>query len=210
MRGLRDSQAVPPHIDFVFSFRSPYAWLAARSVIPKIPSDLDVRWVPFFPLPSFENFAKPPIEAKFKYQIRDVIRLAKHYGAELEFPSRDDPDWSIPHSAFAEADAAGRGAAFAVAIFDARWSRGEDVADRAVIASAAETAGLDAESIVASAVDPTKQRAVRDGVQKRFEEDGIFGVPTLLMPRGTRYWGHDRIEWAIEKGLIRADPTLAS
>jgi 2-hydroxychromene-2-carboxylate isomerase len=201
---------VSPSVDFVFSFRSPYAWLAARFVIPKLPKGLDVRWVPFFPLPSFENFAKPPIEAKFKYQIRDVVRLADHYGASLKFPSRDDPDWAIPHAAFVEADRSGKGPAFAAVVFDARWSRGEDVADLAVIASAAEAAGLAPDPIVAAAVDEAKQRALRAEVQKRFDDDGIFGVPTLLLPRGTRYWGHDRIEWAIEKGLITADRARAS
>lgn len=207
---LWESLPMPSGVDFVFSFRSPYAWLAARSVIPKLPADLDVRWVPFFPLPTFENFATPPIEAKFKYLIRDVIRLANHYGAPLTFPSRDDPDWAIPHAAFVEADDAGSGKAFALAVFDARWSRGEDVAERGVLASAAEAAGLDPQRIVAAAFDEAKRRAVRADVQRRFDEDGIFGVPTLLMPRGTRFWGHDRIEWAIANGLVRAEAAPAA
>jgi 2-hydroxychromene-2-carboxylate isomerase len=198
-----------PSLDFVFSFRSPYAWLAARFVIPKLPSDLEVRWVPFFPLATFENFAKPPIEAKFKYLIRDVVRLADHYGAKLSFPPRDDPNWAIPHAAFVEADRAGKGRAFALAVFEARWSRGEDVADLAVLARAAELAGLGPDSIVAAAVNEEKQRAVTADIQKRFDDEGIFGVPMLLMPRGTRYWGHDRIEWAIDKGLVSADRARA-
>lgn len=192
-------------VDFVFSFRSPYAWLAARSVVPKLPTDLEVRWVPFFPLPTFENFEKPPIEAKFKYLLRDVVRLADHYGAALAFPPPGDPDWAIPHAAFVEADRSGGGPAFARAVFDARWSRGEDVADLPVLASAAETAGLAPAPIVAAAADDERRRALRAEVQKRFDEDGIFGVPTLVMPRGTRYWGHDRMEWAIENGRIDAD-----
>jgi 2-hydroxychromene-2-carboxylate isomerase len=174
-------------------------------VIPKLPSNLPLRWVPFFPLPSFENFEKPPIEAKFKYLIRDVVRLADHYGAELNFPPRDDPDWAIPHAAFVEANCEGKGPAFALAVFEARWSRGEDVADLAVLARAARAADLDPDSVVAAAVDEERQRALRAEVQRRFDDDGIFGVPTLVMPRGTRYWGHDRIEWAIEKGLVNDD-----
>ena len=64
-------------IGFVFSFRSPYARIAAACVLPRLPRGSMLRWRPFFPLPTFPNFP-PVIEAKFKYLIRDVTRLSKH------------------------------------------------------------------------------------------------------------------------------------
>jgi 2-hydroxychromene-2-carboxylate isomerase len=186
---------------FVFSFRSPYAWIAARWVLPGLPADFDLEWRPFFPLPSFRNFP-PPLEAKTKYLVRDVLRLAKHYGAEVVFPRADDPDWAIPHCAFLEAEARGKGEGFALAVFDARWARGEDVAEAGVLAAAARAVGLDPDAIVAAAEDAENRRELVDAVRRDFEERDIFGVPTLIMPRGTRYWGHDRIEWAIREGLV--------
>ena len=74
-------------VEFVFSFRSPYAWMAAHCVLPKLPPDMDIHWLPFYPLPSFPNFSSAPIESKFKYLIRDVTRLTKHYGLTLKFPA---------------------------------------------------------------------------------------------------------------------------
>ena len=61
---------------------------------------------------------------------------------------------------------------------------------------------VDADAIVAAGQDDKAQRDLVESVQRNFDERGIFGVPTLIMPRGTRYWGHDRIEWAIREGLV--------
>lgn len=186
---------------FVFSFRSPYAWIAARWVLPRLPADLGLRWRPFFPLPSFANF-RPPLEAKTKYLVRDVLRLVEHYGGEVRFPSAADPNWAIPHSAYLEAEERGRASEFALAVFEARFGRGEDVAEDAVLARAAEEADLDPAAIVAAGLSQEKQEALVAQVQRDFDEDGIFGVPTLILPRGTRYWGHDRIDWAIREGRM--------
>ena len=101
---------------FVFSFRSPYAWIAARWVLPELPEHFALRWRPFFPLPSFDNF-RPPIEAKTRYLVRDVLRLVEHYGGKVRFPSAEDPNWAVPHSAYLEAEERGRGKAFALAVF---------------------------------------------------------------------------------------------
>lgn len=190
-------------LDFVFSFRSPYSWLAARFVLPKLPPGTAVRWRPFFPLPTFTNFP-PLLEAKVKYLVRDVVRLSRHYGAELKFPTVDDPDWAIPHVAFLAADEQGRGPAFALEVYAARWGRGENVAEPDVLVRAAEAASLDPAPILAASEDSERRDALRAEVQRAFDEDGIFGVPTLILPRGTRFWGHDRIEMAIREGWIDA------
>ena len=43
-------------IEFVFSFRSPYAWIASRRILPVSHPDTELRLIPFYPLPSFGNF----------------------------------------------------------------------------------------------------------------------------------------------------------
>jgi 2-hydroxychromene-2-carboxylate isomerase len=188
-------------VQFVFSFRSPYAWMAGRWVLPKLPSGLEVEWRPFYPLPSFTNFP-PLLEAKTRYLVRDVLRLVEHYGGRVRFPSVDDPNWAIPHHAFLEADARGRGPDFALAVWSARWERGENVGEESVLARAAESVGLDPAAILDPALDEVNQAALTARIQRDFDEHGIFGVPTLILPKGTRYWGHDRIEWAIREGRI--------
>jgi 2-hydroxychromene-2-carboxylate isomerase len=186
---------------FVFSFRSPYAWIAARWVLPKLPASLEVEWRPFFPLPSFDNF--PPIlEAKTKYLVRDVLRLVKHYGGEVQFPLYGDPNWAIPHCAFLAAKEQGRGREFALATFEARWGRGENPTEPAVLEKLAQEVGIDPALILDTALSEASQQALTQQVQRDYDEQDIFGVPTLILPRGTRFWGHDRIEWALREGLI--------
>jgi 2-hydroxychromene-2-carboxylate isomerase len=186
---------------FVFSFRSPYAWIAARWLLPKLPASLDVEWRPFFPLPSFTNFP-PVLEAKTKYLVRDVLRLVKHYGAEVQFPLYPDPNWAIPHGAFLAAREHGRGREFGLAVFEARWARGENPSEEAVLQKLAREVGLDPAPILDAALDEANQAALTAQVQRDFDERDIFGVPTLILPRGARFWGHDRIEWALREGLI--------
>jgi len=198
---------VPDTIEFVFSFRSPYSWLAARCLVPKLADPGSVQWTPFYPLPSFTNFP-PIIEAKTRYLVRDVLRLAEFHGLSVRFPTIDDPNWALPHVGFLEAVELGRGPEFGLAIYAARWERGENVGDPDVVGKAAESVGLDASVILAAALDPERQQALTSQVQRDYDERGIFGVPTLIMPRGTRYWGHDRIEWALREG--RLDPAWAA
>jgi 2-hydroxychromene-2-carboxylate isomerase len=188
---------------FVFSFRSPYAWIATKWVLPQLPAGFELQWRPFFPLPSFRNFP-PLLEAKTRYLARDVMRLVEHYGGSVRFPGSDDPDWAIPHCAFAAADERGHGSAFALAVWEARFGRGEDVASETVLEQAAESVGLGAAAILDAALDPANRDALTAQVQHDYTEHGIFGVPTLILPRGTRYWGHDRIEWAIREAKIPA------
>jgi 2-hydroxychromene-2-carboxylate isomerase len=178
-------------------------------VLPKLPPELPVRWRPFFPLPSFSNFPEL-VEGKRRYLIRDVVRLTKHYGVGLQFPRRDDVDWTAPHAAFLAAEERGRGPAFALAVYEARFGRGEHVEDRDVLARAAEAAQLDPSPILAAAADAARRRALADEVQRAFDEDGVFGVPTLILPDGTRFWGHDRMEQAIREGWITAAEQKAS
>lgn len=36
------------------------------------------------------------------------------------------------------------------------------------------------------------------------EERDIFGVPMFILPTGEYFWGHDRMEWAIRYGFVKA------
>jgi 2-hydroxychromene-2-carboxylate isomerase len=192
---------MPENARFVFSFRSPYAWIAARWVLPQLPAELELDWTPFFPLESFENF-NGNLDSKMQYLVRDVIRLVKHHGGQVTFPSAEGPNWAVPHCAFLEAREQGRGREFALAVFEARFGRGENVAEEEVLIRAAEEVDLDPVSILAAGFDTGGQAMLTEQIQREFDEQGIFGVPTLIMPRGTRYWGHDRIEWGIREGKI--------
>lgn len=190
-------------VTFAFSLRSPYAWLAARIVLPRVHPDVALRWTPLYPLPSFRNFGDL-LPTKVRYIIEDLRRLAKTYDLTLGRPPAAEPDWSVPHTAFVQAERAGAGPAFARALMDARWSRGEDVASEPTLRRAAEQVGLDPDPVLAAAADPRERAALVERIQRGYDERGIFGVPMFVLPDGARFWGHDRMAWALEHGFVRA------
>ena len=76
------------------------------------------------------------------------------------------------------------------------------MADSDVLGRAAESVGLDAKATVAAGVNVAAHETLTAAVQSDFDDEDVFGVPTLILPNGARYWGHDRIEWAIDSGHL--------
>ena len=193
---------MPASLRFAFSLRSPYAWIAAQRIVPRVHPDVPVEWVPLYPLPTFPNFGNL-LPTKVRYLIEDLIRLAKVHDLPLGRPPAAEPDWAVPHAAFVAADEQGCGPAFARSLMDARWSRGEDVAGEVALRRAAEASGADAASVLAASADPARRDALVQAIQTRYD-DGIFGVPMFVLPDGARFWGHDRMGWALDHGFVRA------
>jgi 2-hydroxychromene-2-carboxylate isomerase len=191
-------------IEFVFSFRSPFAWIAARHVLPMVHPETTIRWSAFYPLPTFPNFGGTLLPAKARHNVADLLRLAKAYGLRFGQPLLEDPDWSIPHAAFLWAERQGKGAELATALGDARWEGSEvDIATEPVIHQAVESVGLDPESALAACRDEAFRAELRQLVQSNFDDRDVFGVPMFVLPDGKRFWGHDRMEWAIRHGYVR-------
>ena len=183
-------------VRFYFSFRSPYSWLAFLRIGPalaKLPVELDV--IPVFPPPDFPN-DPTAVPAKAAYITRDVQRIADAYGLEVKLPDKLDTDWIRPHAAFLFAKDAGKGDAFAKALFAARWQQGLDVGENAVMTNAARATGVDPDGLVAAADDEPMHKRVWTGMMQAAGEDGIFGVPYFAY-RGETFWGNDRIEWLV-------------
>ncbi len=188
-------------LEFVFSFRSPFAWIAAKRVVPRVDPAIEVRWRAFYPLPSFPNF-QYTVPAKQRYKLRDLLRLVEYYGLELGRPAWEDPDWSVPHAAFAKADELGLGPAMGIALYDARWTRGLDIAQTDVIEDVARSVGAEPAEIVSACTDDAYRAALTLEVEANYQDRGWFGVPMFVKPDGERFWGHERMEWAIDRGMI--------
>ena len=85
---------------------------------------------------------------------------------------------------------------------DARWSRGESVDREPTLRRAAEEATLDPGELLAASHDTDLREKLQRDIKRRYEDDGVFGVPMLLLPDGSRFWGHDRMVWALEQGHL--------
>ena len=196
-------------VTFFFSFRSPFAWLAYHRVARAMAGfPVQFERVPVFPPPDFPN-DPVAVPQKLQYVIADAERIATAYGLPVRWPTEVDIDWMPPHAAYVHAAEAGRGDAFALALYAARFSEGREIGSDAAIGAAAAAAELDAAATVRAAHDPAVQQRVLGGMMRALGE-GIFGVPYFVY--GTqRFWGNDRLDWvvrAVHERLGRPVPDL--
>jgi 2-hydroxychromene-2-carboxylate isomerase len=179
-----------------FSLRSPYSWLALHRLErlgPRLGAEL--RLVPVYPREgsAFQNPAAN--HARLRYRIEDVGRMAQAYGLSVRLPPSADVRWELSHAAFTFAQERERGLAFALAAGSARFSRGRDLGDLAVLEEVAAIVGL----------DPAAVAGITAGMQQ-----GVFGVPFFVY-EGHHFWGNDRLEWVlreIDRSQGRAVPDL--
>src|SRR3954467_14170650 len=158
-------------VRFYFSFRSPYSWLAMRCIEQAL-ADLPVQleYLPVFPPP---NFANDPtaVPNKLKYIRMDVARIAQAYGYATGDQAPLDCEWVRPHAAFIYAQDRSKAKAFSLGLYEARFGRGLDVGQDAVMAQVADACGLDATALVAAAGDVAYQTRVVEGMIKGVQED---------------------------------------
>ena len=189
-------------IRFYFSFRSPYAWLAAERLGSEL-GDLGVsiERVPIFPTP--ELFPNDPsaLPAKTAYLVQDIPRLARERGLTLRFPPAGETDWPLSHAAFLGAQRLGAGHPFMLEVFRKRFSEGLDLGEDEVIADAARQADLDPEAILSAAHSGELRAEASDGWRLGAERDQIFGVPSFVYA-GKLYWGQDRMHF-LRSAVVR-------
>jgi len=193
-------------VRFYYSFRSPYAWIAAERVESEL-GDLGVpiEWIPIFP--TAELFPNDPsrLPDKVAYLLQDVPRLAREYGLTVRFPTSTDTDWALPHASVQGAGSPEAARHLAVRIFRKRFSEGLDVGQDAVVAAAAAEAGLDPAPILAAGHSEALRAEVSDGWRRAVERDHLFGVPSFVFA-GRLYWGQDRMHFlrrAVERKAQR-------
>ncbi|WP_306328999.1 2-hydroxychromene-2-carboxylate isomerase [Streptomyces venezuelae] len=187
---------------FYFSLRSPYSWLAYRTLLDEYPDiAAAVEWRPFFePDPVSEELLTeaggsfpytPMSRAKHLYVLQDVGRLAKARGLRLTWPVDRAPVWEVPHLAYLVALRGGRGPEYIAAAYRARWEEGRDICDPAVVADIATGIGIDAQAAAGAADDPALRR---EGLRllQDIDTDGVFGVP-FFVHGYSRFWGLDRL-----------------
>jgi 2-hydroxychromene-2-carboxylate isomerase len=189
-------------IRFYFSFRSPYAWLAAERLESEL-GDLPVAIarLPIYPTPDLFPNDPAAMPDKIAYLVQDVARLARERGLTIRFPSAAEPDWSISHAAFLGAERQGAGHRFMLEVFRKRFAEGLDLGADGVIADAARLAGLDPDTILSAAHSEQLRAQASAGWRLGVERDRIFGVPSFVYA-GKLYWGQDRIHF-LRSAVVR-------
>lgn len=186
-----------------FSFRSPFSRFLVERLVRAVPDAHErIEFVPYWePDPGTERALAElgaafhytqMSKAKHLYILQDTRRIAERLGLPLAWPVDVNPWWEVAHLGWLQARRLGRAADFYAAVVQARWERGENISDPAVMHAVSAAIGLDGDAIVAATHDPDIRA---EGVACLVEayEDDIFGVPYLRLG-WRRFWGYDRLD----------------
>lgn len=80
------------------------------------------------------------------------------------------------------------------------WEREESLAEPAVMASAAQRAGLDAAALRDGGLSDPELDALYEQYTQEALTAGVFGAPSYVLPSGEIFWGQDRLE-LLERAL---------
>jgi 2-hydroxychromene-2-carboxylate isomerase len=186
-----DGGGVSERVQFFFSFRSPYSYLAApRAFALADRFDVEVEFVGVIPM-AMRGQAVPA--AKRLHTLRDAKREANRLG--MPFGRVHDPigDGAMRCLLVAEhATDAGRVREFVLEASRAIWAEALDVANDDGLRRVCERAGLDWTGCPAAVADPAMLARVEANTQ-RLADLGHWGVPVLVVGDDL-FWGQDRIE----------------
>lgn len=180
-------------VDFFFSFRSPYSYLAApRAFALGDRYDVEVAYRGVIPM-AMRGQSVP--REKGLHTLRDVAREAKRLG--MPFGPVHDPLGEGAMRCLLVAQHAvdrGREREFVLEASGGIWSRAVEVAGDEGLRDVCERAGLEWAGCEAALADPAMREGV-DADTAALEEIGHWGVPVLVF-EGEQYWGQDRINFA--------------
>ncbi|MCW3015635.1 MAG: hypothetical protein JWO02_2727 [Solirubrobacterales bacterium] len=180
-----------PRVEFFFSFRSPYSYLAAPRAFA-LPRHFDVELVFRGVMPMAMRGQAVPL-AKRLHTLRDTKREADRLG--LPFGRVHDPIGAGALRCLLvgeHAADAGRVEAFVLEASRAIWSRAADVACDGGLRPICERAGLRWEACAAALEDPVLRARV-DANTQRLADLRHWGVPVFALG-DELFWGQDRIE----------------
>jgi 2-hydroxychromene-2-carboxylate isomerase len=187
-------------VEFFFSFRSPYSYLAAPRAF-ELPQHYDIELV-YRGIRPMAMRGQPLPLAKRLYILRDAKREADRLG--MPFGKIHDPlgegVWRCLTVA-EHAAAAGRLREFVLAASRGIWGEGVDVLRDAPLRKLCEGIGLRWDDCAAAITNADYRQRVEDNTA-RLEQLGQWGVPVFVF-NDEAYWGQDRIE-DLEHALRKA------
>lgn len=190
-----------PVIDFWFSFRSPYSWIAVPRMVKlahHYKAELRMRFV----LPMVMRGLPVPRTKRF-YIVLDTKREAELVG--LPFGRVVDSVGAGAARALAvmhHAIPLGKGEIFAELGCRAVFADGIDIASDEGLLDVAKRAGLEGDVVKEALADSSWEQAVEENRKALFDA-GLWGVPSFRVDGMPAHWGQDRF-WALEQDILAA------
>ena len=194
-------------VDFYYDFASPWSYIGATQ-IERVAAENGgtVAWKPILLGAVFKAIGTPMVplftqsQARQRYQFRDFMHWADHWGIEFRFPSRFPMNTvSALRVALAAGDDCAR---VSLALYRAYWVEDRDIADRGVIESVVSSLGLDGKAMLERIESPEVKGKLRENTEAAVAR-GVFGVPTFLV--GSQLvFGQDRLDFVA--AALRGEP----
>jgi 2-hydroxychromene-2-carboxylate isomerase len=202
-------------IEFFFDCSSPWTWLAfhnMRSMAAELA--VPVQWKPVLVggifnavNPSVYEFRDKGVPAKQAYVKKDLQDWARRAGLHIVFPPKVFPVNSVKAMRgclwlLREDNGPERMLPFAQAVFEAYWSREEDISQDAVLAALCAGLRLDAAAFLQGIADPAIKAQLKANTDEAIAR-GAFGSPTIFVGGHDMYFGNDRLPLVREAVLQR-------
>jgi 2-hydroxychromene-2-carboxylate isomerase len=188
-------------IEFFYDCSSPWTYLGFDSM-QRLAEELDVHvnWRPILVggvfnavNPSIYEQRSNPVPVKQDYLLKDLSDWARWQGLKIRFPPSIFPVNSAnAMRACIVAERHGQIVPFSRRVFEAYWSRDEDISSSAVLGAIAAEVGLDPAAVLDAAGSPEMRAALRANTDELIARGG-FGSPTTFVAGNDMYFGNDRM-----------------
>ncbi|MEI7763351.1 MAG: 2-hydroxychromene-2-carboxylate isomerase [Comamonadaceae bacterium] len=187
-------------IEFFFDCSSPWTYLAFHNIQP-LTDELKeaIQWRPVL-VGGIFNAVNPsvyaqrdkPVPAKAAYMVKDMQDWANAAGLKIVMPPKVFPVNSVKAMrGCLWLEPQGKLLAFASAVFEAYWSREEDISQDAVLLKICQSMGVDGAEFLAGIAQPAIKEQLKSNTEEVIRRGG-FGSPTLFLG-DDMYFGNDRL-----------------
>jgi len=205
-------------IEFFFDCSSPWTWLAFHNLRPLARElGVEVRWRPILVggvfnavNPSVYEFRERGVPAKQAYHRKDLQDWARKAGLTIAFPPRVFPVNSVKAMrGCLLLEPEGKLVPFAAEVFEAYWTREEDISQDDVLAALCARVGVASEHFFAGIARPEIKAALKANTDELIARGG-YGSPTMFVAGDDMYFGNDRLELVRDAVLRRQAATAGA
>lgn len=156
--------------------------------------------------PSVYAMREQPLSSKMNYMVKDLQVWAKLANLKILMPPKVFPVnsvkamraclWLAPQAKLVP---------FATAVFEAYWSREEDISKDDVLINICEQLGIDSKDLLDGISRPDIKEKLKSNTEEAIKR-GAFGSPTLFLG-DDMYFGNDRLP-LLKEAILRSRQNL--
>ena len=199
-----------PRLQFWHEYASTYSYIAAARIGALARTRaIDIVWRPFLLGPLFfqqQGMKDSPfnlVPDKGRYMWRDMERLCAGFDLPLERPAVF-PQHTVlaarvglvgAHEGWIERYSSG--------VYRANFVEGRDISKAETLAALITAAGGDPDAVLARAGGEAIKAQLRAASEEALTK-GLFGAPSFVTDDGELFWGHDRMDAALDWAVRHA------